>query len=341
MPVIAYKTHRFSPESQAILDSVLAVLTDYEQQGYSLSLRQTFYQMVTRNLIPNTEKSYNKLGDLIANAREAGLVDWDHIEDRGRSVQSLQHWDSPEEIISACAKSFRYDLWTTQPTRIEVFVEKDALSDVVGRACNPYDVPYFANKGYASASSLWNIAYYRYRNYMLEGQNVLIIHLGDHDPSGIDMTRDIEERLILYAAKDEFEREDFDGKLTVRRIALNMDQVREYNPPPNPAKAVDPRFADYQRKFGDESWELDALQPQTIVELIQGNILNDMDEAKYNARLAEQQKRRDELREMSTNYGAVTDFLKARRKEHQDDQKFFKKMEAKQKQKPKPKGKGK
>jgi hypothetical protein len=97
---------------------------------------------------------------------------------------------------------------------------------------------------------------------------VVIIHLGDHDPSGVDMTRDIADRLSMFAESD----------IEVNRIALNMDQIEEFNPPPNPAKITDSRSGPYIELYGTSSWELDAIEPATLSQLIADTVENYIDE---------------------------------------------------------------
>jgi len=150
-----------------------------------------------------------------------------------------------------------------------VWVEKEALAGVVAKAAERQDVPWFSCRGYVSQSELWGAAQ-RLIGYEDDGQDVLILHLGDHDPSGIDMTRDIEDRLELFGCS-----------ATVRRIALNMDQVQRYNPPPNPAKLTDSRVGAYLRDYGHQSWELDALDPATMDELITSHIVEQRDDARW------------------------------------------------------------
>lgn len=137
-------------------------------------------------------------------------------------------------------------------------MDREALVGVIASVCDELDVPYFACRGYVSQSEQWR-AYRRH-----EGQQpTVVLHLGDHDPSGIDMTRDNQERLSMFL------NDPHADHTYVRRIALNMDQVSRYNPPPNFAKQTDPRSRDYRARFGDDSWELDALEPVVLVDLIQ------------------------------------------------------------------------
>ena len=269
MPKITYIERNFAPASLELIRRCNQVIEDYSQQGFSLTLRQLYYQMVSRNIIENTERSYKRLGALVSDARLAGLIDWSAIEDRGRNLQKNSHWETPAGVIKSARQSYKLDKWENQEFRPEVWVEKQALEGVVASVCQRLDVPYFACKGYNSQSEQW-AAGGRLHGYVREGKTPIIFHLGDHDPSGIDMTRDNRERLEMFM-----------GGVDIERLALNMDQIEQYNPPPNPAKESDSRFANYIELYGDESWELDALEPQVLVGLIENAILSIRDESAY------------------------------------------------------------
>lgn len=294
MPRIQYVVKRFKSRSVAQIRAANEIIAEYKAAGFELTLRQLYYQFVARDLIPNTEKSYKNLGDLISDARLAGLIDWDAIHDRNRFLRGNSHWDGPEEIVQACADQFHVDLWHGQSYRPEVWVEKDALVGVVEKACRPLDVPFLSCRGYTSQSEMWR-AGRRLMHYSLHGQTPIVIHLGDHDPSGIDMTRDITERLCMFAERD----------IEVRRIALNMDQIEEYSPPPNPAKVTDSRFEAYREKYGDDSWELDALEPQVIVDLIEDTINEIRDERPWKRAVRRQDKGREQLSDVASNWESV------------------------------------
>lgn len=270
MPLICYTPRTFSPSSLAIIETAQAIIEDYAAQGLSLTLRQLYYRFVAAAAIENTERSYKRIGSIINDARLAGLLDWEAIEDRGRELQQRPHWDKPQDIVAAAAAQYRLDKWMNQGCRVEVWVEKQALEGVIGQAALARDCPYFACKGYNSQSEMWRAAM-RFKSYRENGQYPVIIHLGDHDPSGIDMTRDITQRI----------NDVFGVSVEVVRIALNYDQVEEYDPPPNPAKMTDSRFAAYQADHGDESWELDALEPRTLNQLILDQIDTYLDQTEY------------------------------------------------------------
>ena len=267
---IEYIEKNFRGASLELIDLANDVVEDYQERGYTLTLRQLYYQLVARDLIPNHKRSYDRLGSILSDARLAGLVDWDAIEDRTRNLAGLQDWSSPAQIVRAARNSYRIDHWQGQDWTPEVWVEKEALAGVVQRACQPLDVDFMSCRGYMSQSEMHSAAL-RFQRYFDKGQTPVIIHLGDHDPSGMDMTRDIDDRLTLFM-----------GGLKVERIALNYDQVEQYNPPPNFAKVTDSRADAYISLYGPNSWELDALDPDVLVELITDTILSYRDDDIYN-----------------------------------------------------------
>jgi len=296
MPFICYKERRFGADSEAIIEKAKEICEDYMAQGYTLTLRQLYYQFVARDILANTEKNYDRLGSIINDARLAGRIDWDAIEDRTRHLRKLASWDSPKDILESCAQQFRYDRWKDQPTRVEVWIEKDALVGVIEPTCNDYRVPYFACRGYSSQSEQWR-AGTRFKDYLEGGQDVLVLHLGDHDPSGIDMTRDNDERLAMFAEADRA-----DNMLQIKRIALNMDQVRRYRPPPNPAKLSDTRASGYIEKYGSQSWELDALNPEVIAQLLRDQFDAVIDDEKWAAAKEREKVARARIGEMANKW---------------------------------------
>ena len=129
MPKLAYVSKDFSAKSLATIDLANRIIDEYRAQGYTLTLRQLYYQFVARDLIPNRVQEYKRLGSVVNDARLAGLIDWEAIEDRTRNLRSLAHWTSPDSIVEACASQYRIDKWARQPVRVEVWIEKEALAD--------------------------------------------------------------------------------------------------------------------------------------------------------------------------------------------------------------------
>lgn len=259
---VCYVPRRFRPGTLGLIAQVNRIIEEYERLGISITLRQLYYQFVARNLLPNLPASYDRLGTIVNNARLAGLVSWTAIEDRGRSLMGLKTCTSPGGALRLLRKDYRIDKWADQPFRPEVWVEKHALEGVVGSICDELQVDFFGIGGYNSQSEQWR-AGRRFASYIAKGQRPIVFHLGDHDPSGLDMTRDNRERLEMFVGVP----------IQVVRLALNMPQVESYNLPPNPAKVRDPRFEGYAVQFGEESWELDALEPSVIRGLIRDAVL--------------------------------------------------------------------
>jgi hypothetical protein len=156
MARIQYEKWTPRGDSAAIITQANQIAVDYAQQGYDLTLRQLYYQFVARDLLPNTQKSYDRLGQLVNRARLAGLMDWNYLVDRTRNIRSVSHWESPSDIVDTVSRQFRLDKWTTQPTRVEVWVEKEALAGVVQRVADRNDVAWFSCRGYVSQSEMWS-----------------------------------------------------------------------------------------------------------------------------------------------------------------------------------------
>jgi hypothetical protein len=262
-----YKEIRFKAATLAMIDTINAIVAEYLAAGYTLTVRQLYYQLVARAVIPNTEKSYKSTASIINDARIAGLIDWDAIEDRTRAFNSRARWQTPHDIVEACARQYHNDPWENQDHRIFLIVEKEALVGVFQRVCHEFDVPLLAARGYPSASVVREFVQRELASY--SEQNIVILHFGDHDPSGIDMSRDLTDRFDMFTYGQ--------GEYTFKRMALNLDQVQEYKPPPNPAKMTDSRFVEYKARFGTSSWELDALQPNVLASLARHEIEQHID----------------------------------------------------------------
>lgn len=288
---------RFSPQSVHLLEVINRILSNYERQNLDLSLRQLYYQLIATayDELPdewidpatgskNNTASYKKVGDLVNNGRLAGLLDWGLLKDRGREVDRLPMWNDAIDRLEWAAKTHRLDKWADQPIALWVMIEKQALEGVMIPTCRRLEVPFIANKGYSSASSMYEIGreMHWHRN---NGQEVHVLYLGDHDPSGLDMTGDVKKRLEMFS----------EGYVEVDRLALNFDQVQVYNPPPNPAKETDSRYKTYRDEWGEECWELDALTPNVLMELVRDAVINLRDDDTWKESLSRQDTEKEQL----------------------------------------------
>ena len=314
MPLIKYKKTAFTRRSRALIAQANEIILEFAEKGYDLTLRQLYYQFVSRNIIPNTKAEYGKLGKLLGNARLAGLVDWHSIVDRTREVKHNNHWENEVDLLEWAAKGFGIDLWEDQEYHVEVWIEKDALRGVIKPVCEELDVNYFSCRGFTSLTEVWGAAGRLMRHQRahktVDGRKVdkqpqkcVIIHLGDHDPSGIDMTRDIRERLELFCITHGYDAPQ------ILRIALNWDQIEQYGPPPNYAKSTDSRYQGYVDKFGEESWELDALSPETIDGLIRDAVAQYRDDKVFATRKEKQEGERELVQAVSNNWDELKEYM--------------------------------
>jgi hypothetical protein len=295
---ITYEIKNFNTKSLDLIAVANQIIDEYQAQGYDLTLRQLYYQLVARNYIPNAQKEYKKLVALISNARLGGLISWTAIVDRTRGLAEISTWGSPQSILKSAYESYRRDLWAGQDYRIEVWIEKDALRGVISSICDRLDVPNFSCRGYNSQSEMWAAAQ-RLREWMKVDILPVIIHLGDHDPSGIDMTRDIIDRLELFT--DRIAGQDFE----VIRVALNIDQIEQYNPPPYWAKLTDSRSNGYIAQYGRDSWELDALSPSVLDQIISDTVAQYRNDDLFEQRRQRQEKERSQLKKIADQYSKI------------------------------------
>lgn len=285
---IAYQEpKKFQKKTLEIIHEADRIVTEYKAQGHKVTVRQLWYQFVTHQPLSeyfeNTPKNNKKFREHIKHARLCGLLDWHQITDRGRPLYGPEHWNDPRHLIEEANEKYAIDKWEDQPLRIEVWIEKGALRGLIAPVCNELDLDHFSGGGFTSTTTVWE-ASERIRDYQDKGQQCVILHLADHDPSGLDMTRDIEDRLLTFCVTPE-----------VRRIALTRDQVEALQPAPNPVKMKDSRAPDYIRQHGYESWELDALPPAYMSDLIRDEVALLRDDDLYSQRKSLEERHRQQL----------------------------------------------
>jgi hypothetical protein len=278
--VAKYKDVNFRPDSLALIAECQTILDRYEKLDLRVTLRQLYYQLVVANVVPNSERSYKRVGSLLSDARIAGLVDWDAVEDRVRQPTIPAQWTTLRSFGVACAPVFRLPRREDQHTYLELWVEKDALANVLAPIAREYHITLSVHRGSSSSGAMHDAAL-RFRRARIGGQACQLLYLGDHDPSGEDMVRDIADRLEMFL-----------GKADVEKVALTREQIDHYQPPPNPAKTTDSRYAKYAEQHGDESWEVDAIPPDVLATIVRDAIEEYTDMDAYNAVI----EREDEMR---------------------------------------------
>lgn len=301
----AFENYNFRGKALANIEQANLIIDEYQAQGFTLTLRQLYYQFVARDLLANKQANYKSLGALLNKARLAGMVDWDALEDRTRNMQHPNAWASPESIMDAVARQYQERVWEDQPRYVVVLEEKDALLGVIEPVCRELRVPYMSCRGHVSQSEMYALGK-RLADMVQAGREPYVVHIGDHDPSGTHMTDDIIRRLSLFAGVD----------IEVNRIALNMDQIRLYRPPPNPAKESDSRFDHYVATYGTrQSWELDALSPTVLADLIREAVTGVLDQELWDAALAKEATNKETLVGVSGHFESVQRYLRFRQQD--------------------------
>jgi len=266
--------------NQVLLGHVARIVADYMRQGIKLTSRQLFYQLVAEGLIPNAENIYKRVCKFLTDVRYAGLIDWDAIEDRGRVPERHSQWRNVKSLVESAVCSYRLPRWKDQDYYVELYTEKQALESVLKPIADKYHIYFGYNKGYSSASPIYDLAK-RIGKNLADGKKAVILYLGDHDPSGLDMVRDVRDRIAEFLTKGDNE---FDiDKVEVVHVGLTMEQVNRYNPPPNPAKQTDARYQKYAQVHGKQCWELDALRPDVLIKMTDDAIRRFLDMKKYAA----------------------------------------------------------
>ena len=321
---------------EVLLDEILGILRAYARQGIVLTSRQLYYQLVSRDIIPNAEETYKRVCSFLTDGRYAGLIDWEAIEDRGRVPTKPSEWENVKELIESAVHSYRLPRWSDQDCYVELFCEKQAMESVLKPVAHKFHIYFGVNKGYSSASTMYDLAK-RVKEQIESGKKAIVLYLGDHDASGLDMVRDIRERItefllegddpILSKELDAYNDAptgcyvdvstdsivDIEDKFEVIPLALNMTQIKQYNPPPNPAKMTDPRAKWYIKKYGNKSWELDALEPKVLMQIAEDGIKEYLDVDKYDAWIQREKDEKQALKDFGDK------LLKKKKKKGDED----------------------
>lgn len=284
MSTIRFRDYKFNASHEKLIGHMNEIIDELDM---TLTARQLYYQFIGRDLFPaswvdeaynlkkglpagtkNTIKNYKRFATLLTDARYAGCVSWDAIEDRVRRPTIWQDYENLREAVDKLIRTYRLPRWRGQSRYVELWVEKEALAGQMEPIANEFHVTLMANKGYSSASAMFDSAQRIMQesnqvesNYFDADKDVrkpVVLYVGDHDPSGEDMVRDLEKRLVEFGVQN----------LTFTKLALTMEQVKRYKLPPNPAKTTDARFETYVAEHGNKSWEVEALPPKVLSQIV-------------------------------------------------------------------------
>ncbi len=248
----------------------IALDTDHPQ-----TIRQLFYRLTVEGVIAKTEAEYKTVVRLTGEMRRAGLLPFEWIADSTRWMRKPRTFDSLEAALQITAQTYRRSLWAESSDYVEIWIEKEALAGVVVDVTNEFDVPLMVTRGYPSLSFVQSAA----EAMNARSQFTYVYYLGDHDPSGVDISRKLEEDLHEFTfGISEFE-----------RIAVTPAQIEAWQLPSRPTKTTDTRA----KRFRGESVELDAIPAPELRELVRGPIESHVDHHQLEVlRTAESEERR-------------------------------------------------
>jgi len=240
---------------------------------WPLTLRQIYYQLVSKGHIKNTRSQYNMLSKLIKWMRIDEMLSWNALEDRSRTITNKRGFDNLSEFINQETFNFLCGytrcLIQNQSKHIEVWTEKDALLRIFKEVVYPYCIRAVVCRGYSSVTFIADF-YKRADKAIMQGKQPIVLYFGDLDPSGVQMleatVETLEDELDLYGVE-------------FKRIGLNPEHIKQYNLPTDPtaAKTTDPRYKKYVERYGKVAVELDALHPANLKDMIRQSIESEID----------------------------------------------------------------
>ena len=240
---------------------LIEAMAEIAEECAPITVRGVAYKLFTRGLIPSMEKKHTaNVSRLLKEAREEGTVPWEHIVDETRELEKQASWRDPEQYVRAVRRSYRRDFWADQPVRVEVWSEKGTVRGVLAPILDEYGVGFRVMHGFSSATTVHDVA------EDCDGRDLIAFYVGDFDPSGMCMSEhDLPTRL-----------EKYDGThVVVRRIALVRSDCTDL--PSFPAKKDDPRFKWYTERYGKTAFEIDAMDPNELRDVVEEAIKDEIE----------------------------------------------------------------
>lgn len=258
------------PRTKEIIKAAYDVLEQY----HPMTLRQVYYQLVSKQIIENNQSKYQSLSNMLVEARQENIIPWEWIEDRVRQPQGVPMWSDLNDFLHTVRYAYRRNVWEDQPSYVEVWLEKDALSGIFSDITEEYGVTLVVGRGYNS----WSAYKKAVDRFIKMNKPVSILYFGDFDPSGEDIVRALKDSLHSLQVDPD-----------VEKIAIILEDIKEYNLPPNPTKKTDKRTAKFVKKNGDISVELDALPLPVLQGRIKTSIENHLDRIAFEETIEKQE----------------------------------------------------
>jgi hypothetical protein len=264
------------------IEAIRQAIEDTVTELAPMTVRQVFYQLVSQGVIAKTEGEYkNTVVRLLGEMRRERRIPFGWIADSTRWMRKPKTYSSAEQALRRCAEAYRRDLWVNQGAYVEVWLEKDALSGVLYDVTAEWDVPLMVTRGYPSLSYLHEAA----EALDAEGKPAFLYYFGDYDPSGLDITRVVEDGLREFAPAAE---------IMFERVAVTAAQIRELGLPTRPTKATDSR----SKNFAGQSVEVDAIPPDRLRQMVEHCITRHIDERALEVTRAAERSEREIMRRL-------------------------------------------
>jgi hypothetical protein len=289
--------------TQAIIDASVEIL----ELRHPISLRGLFYQLVVTGHFSNDRTNYQKLSRAMVKARETGAVDWDWITDSIRQTLKPSSWSGLDDYLECVQDSYRRSMWSRMPHYVCVFCEKDAMAGALEPATAGFDVALHVVRGYVSASFSHGIA----RHWKRIQKPIFAYYLGDWDPSGLDLERNLRDALERYSGRSDLARiyaeydmidvesacaDDADESSFIwRRLSVNADDFDKFKIVPMLAKKTDSRSKAFAQKHGHQCAELDAIPADVLRDRVEQAIEGHVDHAEWSRMRKVEQAERDTL----------------------------------------------
>ncbi len=265
---------------------------------HPMTLRQVYYRLVANQIINNNQSQYKALSNALRDARREGVIPWAWMEDRTRRPRSVDMWRDLSTFVSEVPTWYARDVWDDQPSYLEVWLEKDALSGTFADVLEPYRVTFQVGRGFDGWSSVHNAAQ-RYRSMLFnKHKHTTLLYYGDFDPSGEDMARSLELRIHEGFVEYKSVRYVRNAYPTITKRALTYEDIQTYDLPPDFTKPTDPRSKAHIAKWGDVAVELDALPDEVLRERLEADVRAHMDLDALQATLKAESEDNARLREM-------------------------------------------
>ncbi len=276
-PKYSYKAQA---ETTAIRRSIFDVFDEFKM---SMTVRQVYYQAVTRGTIDKTEAGYNKIQQQLLQLRRQGLLPYSLIADNSRRFMKPKSYNSLESALNEWLQYYRVNLWKNKAVHVEIWLEKDALSGIFGDVTYDYDVPLYVARGFSSESFLYKAS----EDIKRIGKETFVYFFSDYDPSGITLSNKVRDQLPKFGVNINFE-----------RVALDEYQIDLWNLPTRPTKE-----STHSKNFEGESCELDAINPHQLKELVKGCVLRHLSQKDIEIIQSEEYVHRQSLKQVTTLLG--------------------------------------